>query len=81
MISIIKVFLQVESLMPQLEAAGRIRMTYPSNKAADEHFDNLSKQYAESIQKVRDLADAVTDSAAFIRASGTCFLWLFLANL
>ncbi|MCL4119797.1 UNVERIFIED_CONTAM: hypothetical protein GTU68_060366, partial [Idotea baltica] len=60
---------QVESLTPQLVAAGRIRMTYPGNKAADEHFENLRKQYAESIQKVRDLADAVTDSAAFIKAS------------
>ncbi|XP_066959696.1 vinculin isoform X5 [Macrobrachium rosenbergii] len=60
---------QVESLTPQLVAAGRIRMTYPSNKAADEHFENLRRQYAESIQKVRDLADEATDSAAFISAS------------
>ncbi|KAG0720868.1 Vinculin [Chionoecetes opilio] len=61
---------QVESLTPQLVAAGRIRMTYPTNKAADEHFENLRRQYAESIQKVRDLADEATDSAAFIKASG-----------
>ncbi|XP_050719806.1 vinculin-like isoform X11 [Eriocheir sinensis] len=60
---------QVESLTPQLVAAGRIRMTYPTNKAADEHFENLRRQYAESIQKVRDLADEATDSAAFIKAS------------
>ncbi|CAL4058554.1 unnamed protein product, partial [Meganyctiphanes norvegica] len=62
---------QVESLTPQLIAAGRIRMTYPGNKAADEHFENLRRQYAESIQKVRDLADEATDSAAFIKASET----------
>ena len=60
----------MESLTPQLVAAGRIRMTYPTNKAADEHFENLRRQYAESIQKVRDLADEATDSAAFIKASG-----------
>ncbi|KAK3872880.1 hypothetical protein Pcinc_022074 [Petrolisthes cinctipes] len=60
---------QVESLTPQLVAAGRIRMTYPTNKAADEHFENLRRQYAESIQKVRDMADEATDSAAFIKAS------------
>nr|XP_045625418.1 vinculin-like isoform X12 [Procambarus clarkii] len=60
---------QVESLTPQLVAAGRIRMTYPTNKAADEHFENLRRQYAESIQKVRDLADEATESAAFIKAS------------
>ncbi|XP_069941010.1 vinculin-like isoform X11 [Cherax quadricarinatus] len=60
---------QVESLTPQLVAAGRIRMTYPTNKAADEHFENLRRQYAESIQKVRDLADEATESASFIKAS------------
>ncbi|XP_076039736.1 vinculin isoform X13 [Oratosquilla oratoria] len=60
---------QVESLTPQLVAAGRIRMTYPDNKAADEHFENLRRQYAESIQKVRDLADDAIDSASFIKAS------------
>ncbi|XP_042236631.1 vinculin-like isoform X8 [Homarus americanus] len=60
---------QVESLTPQLVAAGRIRMTYPTNKAADEHFENLRRQYAESIQKVRDLADEATESSAFIKAS------------
>ena len=52
-------------------------MTYPSNKAADEHFENLRKQYAESIQKVRDLADEVIDSAAFIKASGIVFDKIF----
>lgn len=64
----------MESLTPQLVAAGRIRMTYPTNKAADEHFENLRRQYAESIQKVRDLADEATDSAAFIKASGKQYL-------
>ena len=60
----------MESLGPQLISAGRIRLNYPANKAADEHFDNLQRQYAESMQKVRDLVDAVTDSGAFIKASG-----------
>lgn len=60
---------QVESLTPQLINAGRIRMAYPENKAADEHFENLRKQYAESITKMRNLADEATDTANFIQAT------------
>ena len=32
---------QVESLTPQLVGSGRIRMTYPESRVADEHFENL----------------------------------------
>ncbi|XP_013776387.1 vinculin-like isoform X5 [Limulus polyphemus] len=60
---------QIESLTPQLINAGRIRMAYPTNKAADEHFENLRKQYAESIQKMRNLADEATDTVKFIKNS------------
>uniref|UniRef100_A0A4D5R9C1 Vinculin n=1 Tax=Scolopendra viridis TaxID=118503 RepID=A0A4D5R9C1_SCOVI len=60
---------QVESLTPQLVNAGRIRMAYPGNRAADEHFENLRKQYAESIQKMRNLGDEATDTVNFIKAS------------
>ncbi|GAB6023144.1 hypothetical protein CHUAL_007224 [Chamberlinius hualienensis] len=60
---------QVESLTPQLINAGRIRMSYPDNKAADEHFENLRKQYAESVTKMRNLADEATDTVNFIKAT------------
>ncbi|XP_076353432.1 vinculin-like isoform X8 [Tachypleus tridentatus] len=60
---------QIESLTPQLINAGRIRMAYPTNKAADEHFENLRKQYAESIHKMRNLADEATDTVKFIKNS------------
>uniref|UniRef100_T1JBN5 Vinculin n=1 Tax=Strigamia maritima TaxID=126957 RepID=T1JBN5_STRMM len=60
---------QVECLTPQLINAGLIRMSYPQNKAADEHFENLRKQYAESIQKMRNLADEATDKVEFVKAS------------
>uniref|UniRef100_T1J8S2 Vinculin n=1 Tax=Strigamia maritima TaxID=126957 RepID=T1J8S2_STRMM len=60
---------QVESLTPQLINAGLIRMSYPENKAADEHFENLRKQYAESIQKMRNLGDEATDTVNFIKSS------------
>ncbi|KAG8199192.1 hypothetical protein JTE90_016019 [Oedothorax gibbosus] len=60
---------QVESLTPHLVNAGRIRMSYPDNKAADEHFENLREQYAESVNKMRALADEATDTISFIKMS------------
>ncbi|XP_035220262.1 vinculin-like [Stegodyphus dumicola] len=60
---------QLESLTPQLINAGRIRMSYPDNKAADEHFENLRDQYAESVEKMRSLVDEATDTVSFIKMS------------
>ncbi|XP_077499284.1 vinculin isoform X3 [Amblyomma americanum] len=60
---------QVESLTPQLVNAGRIRMTYPDNKAADEHFENLHRQYSESMMHMRNLADEATDTASFVKVT------------
>lgn len=60
---------QVESLCPQLVNAGRIRLTHPENKAADEHFENLRGQYADTVQKMRGLVDDAIDKAAFMKAS------------
>ncbi|XP_018402769.1 PREDICTED: vinculin isoform X10 [Cyphomyrmex costatus] len=60
---------QVESLTPQLINAGRIRMTYPDSKAADEHFENLRQQYAEIMQRARALCDEATNSGDFIKIS------------
>lgn len=61
---------RVESLTPQLVNAGRIRLNYTENKAADEHFDNLRMQYADCVARVRSLCDEATDSAHFIKISG-----------
>ena len=60
---------QIESLTPQLINAGRIRMVYPENKAADEHFNNLKSQYSELLHQGRAWLDEVTDSKAFIARS------------
>ena len=60
---------QIESMTPQLINAGRIRMVYPENKAADEHFNNLKSQYSELLHQGRALLDEVTDSKAFIARS------------
>jgi vinculin len=58
-----------ESLCPQLVNAGRIRLAHPDNKAADEHFENLRKQYADIVQRMRELVDEAVDTVAFIKAS------------
>jgi len=62
---------QVESLTPQLVNAGRIRMVYPENKAADEHFENLRRQFADTVGLTRQLVDEATDSARFIGQSAS----------
>lgn len=64
-----------------MSSAGSIRMNYPTSKAADEHFENLRQQYADTLTKVRNLCDEATDSADFIKASGNlilCFIIIFL---
>uniref|UniRef100_A0A1B6CKP3 Vinculin n=1 Tax=Clastoptera arizonana TaxID=38151 RepID=A0A1B6CKP3_9HEMI len=60
---------RVESLTPQLINAGRIRLNYTENKAADEHFDNLRLQYADCVARMRGLCDEATDSGHFIKIS------------
>ena len=59
----------MESLIPQLIHAGRIKMVYLDNKAADDHFENLRNQYSDAIQRVRALCDVATDSKAFVQRS------------
>lgn len=68
---------QVESLTPQLVSGGSIRMNYPTSKAADEHFENLRQQYADTLIKARNLCDEATDSSDFIKASGRLQFSLF----
>lgn len=60
---------QIDSLTPQLVSAGRIRMSYPQSKAAEEHLNNLRQQYADTVLRMRTLCDQATDPASFIRTS------------
>ncbi|OQV21327.1 Vinculin [Hypsibius exemplaris] len=57
----------IESLTPQLVNAGKIRMEYPTNKAADEHFENLRKQFADGMNNMRNLVDDQLDSAGHLK--------------
>ena len=65
--SLIHLSSQVQNLTPQLLNAGTIRMNYSENKAADENFENLRKQYAEGVQSIRDLCDESLDARSFLR--------------
>jgi vinculin len=60
---------QIDSLTPQLISAGRIRMNYPTSKAAEEHLNNLKQQYADTILRMRTLCDQATDPSDFIKTS------------
>uniref|UniRef100_U5EZL2 Vinculin n=1 Tax=Corethrella appendiculata TaxID=1370023 RepID=U5EZL2_9DIPT len=60
---------QIDSLTPQLISAGRIRMNYPTSKAAEEHLNNLKQQYSDTILRLRTLCDQATDPSDFIEAS------------
>lgn len=44
-------------------------MVYQDNKSADEHFDNLRQQFAETVQRVLGLCDIATDSLSFVAQS------------
>eukprot|EP00092_Neocalanus_flemingeri_P006291 GFUD01006767.1.p1 GENE.GFUD01006767.1~~GFUD01006767.1.p1 ORF type:complete len:853 (+),score=238.10 GFUD01006767.1:61-2619(+) len=58
---------QVQNLTPQLVNAGTIKISYPENKAADENFENLRKQYAAGVQTVRDICDEAIDIKTFLK--------------
>lgn len=60
---------QIDSMTPQLISAGRIRMNYPASKAAEEHFNNLKQQYADTVLRMRTLCDQATDPSDFIKTS------------
>jgi vinculin len=60
---------QLESLTPQLTAAGRIRAAYPESKPAEEHFENLMSAASAAAVAVRDHCDEVTDSLSFVERS------------
>ena len=47
--------------------AGTIKMNYPENKAADENFENLRKQYAAGVQTIRDFCDEAIDIRTFLK--------------
>lgn len=60
---------QVSNMTPQVVNAGKIRLHHPTSKSADEHFENLRKQFADALLRLRSLVDDAIDTADFIKAS------------
>ena len=66
---------QVQNLTPQLINAGTIRMNYPENRAAEENFENLRKQYADGLQTIRDICDESIDIKTFLQQTEDMVRW------
>ncbi len=62
--------LQSDELTPQVIDAAKIVLMNPGNQASQEHFELLKKQWLDNMEKLRDLVDEATDTAAFIKAQG-----------
>ncbi|CDW52063.1 vinculin [Trichuris trichiura] len=60
---------QVANMTPQVINAGKIRFHYPQNVAADEHFENLRRELADTLARLRNLVDDAVDPADFVKAS------------
>ncbi|KFD70019.1 hypothetical protein M514_08978 [Trichuris suis] len=60
---------QVANMTPQVINAGKIRFHYPQNVAADEHFENLRRELADALARLRNLVDDAVDPADFVKAS------------
>ena len=53
--------------------AAKIVLMNPGNQASQEHFELLKKQWLDNMEKLRDLVDEATDTAAFIKAQGKTY--------
>uniref|UniRef100_A0A5S6QXE8 Vinculin n=1 Tax=Trichuris muris TaxID=70415 RepID=A0A5S6QXE8_TRIMR len=60
---------QVANMTPQVINAGKIRFHYPQNVSADEHFENLRRELADALLRLRNLVDDAVDPADFVKAS------------
>uniref|UniRef100_A0AC34QHQ2 Vinculin n=1 Tax=Panagrolaimus sp. JU765 TaxID=591449 RepID=A0AC34QHQ2_9BILA len=61
---------QVKNMTPQVVKAGKIRL-HNDTDYANEHFENLRKEYADALNRLRSYVDDVIDTGDFVRASET----------
>lgn len=59
---------KVNHLTPQVINAGKIRL-HNSSQDVDTHFDNLRREYADALTRLRDFVDDAIDTGDFVRAS------------
>jgi vinculin len=61
---------KVHQMTPQIINAGKIRL-HNSSTDVDQHFDNLRREYADALNRLRDFVDDAIDTGDFVRASET----------
>lgn len=80
---------QVQTMTPQVDLhffcisycyeqqvinAGSIKLHQHDSAAAEQHFDNMRREYADALQRLRALVDEAIDTVDFVRATGECHL-------
>lgn len=58
----------VNAMTPQVINAGKIRL-HNDTDSANQHFDNLRREYADALNKLRSHVDDAIDTGDFVRAS------------
>ncbi|KAI6187116.1 Vinculin [Aphelenchoides besseyi] len=61
---------KVHQMTPQVINAGKIRL-HNSSVDVNEHFDNLRREYADALNRLREYVDDAIDTGDFVRASET----------
>lgn len=61
---------QVKSMTPQVVKAGKIRL-HNDTDYANQHFENLRKEYSDALNRLRSYVDDAIDTGDFVRASET----------
>lgn len=63
-------------MTPQFVNAGKIRLLN-SSEPAEVHFENLHRQYADALHRLRSHVDDAIDTGEFVRASENVSLLFF----
>ena len=61
---------QVKNMTPQVVSAGKIRL-HNDTDYANQHFDNLKREYSDALNRLRSFVDDAIDTGDFVRASET----------
>jgi vinculin len=67
---LVEVTNQVKNMTPQVIKAGKIRLNNDTDYAS-QHFENLRKEYADALTRLRSYVDDAIDTGDFVRASET----------
>ncbi|CAI5449441.1 unnamed protein product [Caenorhabditis angaria] len=59
---------KVDQMTPQIINAGKIRL-HNNSDHAEQHFENIHRQYADALHRLRSHVDDAIDTGEFVRAS------------